>query len=229
MHLTSFVCNALLCIVIFALSHTTAEPLRTVRDIYGETWEEYYDEKTQHFYYFNLQTKETSWLLEFSKKTAVQTWNEGSREGKAADVIDKMFPVQLSKQDNSFEALDIFPVDIDELYLRKDVAGKLQSQQVRCLFDHLVGVQARINYPMALKAPVAFHHMFISDGSRQDNVAKERERIEEQLLEDPENAENWETLGHIWRVIYILKILIISYKILCCYYVCCYASHILFN
>ena len=140
--------------------------------------------------------------MEFSKNSA-QLWIEGDVDGerKADDVINEMFPVQLSKVDHSFEALGaVYPVDIEEIYLRKDLAGKLQSQQVKCLFDHLVGVQARINYPMALKAPVAFHHMFISDESRQDNVAKERERVEETLLEDPESAENWETLGHIWRV-----------------------------
>lgn len=201
MILTFFVRNALLFIVIFVLANITAEPLRTVRDISGESWEEYFDERTQHFYYFNTKTKETSWLLDFSKTSSVQSWVEDEREGGKADVIDEIFPVQLSKSNFSFEVLGgVHLVDLEEVRMRKDVAGSLQTQHVRCMFDHLVGVRARVDYPMALKAPVAFHHMFISDDARQDNVARERAKVEEALRADPEGAENWETLGHVWRV-----------------------------
>lgn len=189
---------ALVCVLVFLLSNIIAEPLRTVCDTNGDNWEEYFDENTQHFYYYNLDTKETSWLLEFSKTNRECTWNDGERQ--THDVIDEMFPVQLPKSQHSFEASGVFPVDIDDMHMRKDIAGNLQRRRVNCIFDHLVGVQARMNYPIALKAPIAFHLMFISDETRQDTVAQERKRIEENLTEDFEDAEGWETLGHIWRV-----------------------------
>jgi hypothetical protein len=250
MYLNSFMRNAVMCIVVFALS--TAEPLRTVRDVNDDTWEEYFDEKTQHFYYFNLKTKATSWLLEFSQKETVQLWTATVDDGqrKAEDLIDEMFPVlnkakkSSSKSgSNPFEALKIFPVDMDELHMRKDVAGKLQTTHNTCqtthqhgggaggvkkcgmgMFDHLWGVHlarggggrnssssssvVSVNI-MALKAPIAFHHMFISGGeeqqlSRQEKVAQERQRVEEQLIEEPRDAESWEMLGHVWRVSYVI-------------------------
>ena len=166
----------------------------------GDIWEEYFDERTQHFYYFNIKTNETSWLLEFSKKGVQRNWASDDENIPAEDVINEMFPVQLSRGDDYFETLGIFPTDLDDIYLRKDMAGKLHNQHVKCMFDHLIGVQARVNYPMALKAPVAFHHMFVSDEKRQEYVAKERKNTEERLLDNPENAEDWETLGHVWRV-----------------------------
>jgi len=199
MYWKTFVNNAIIVIAIFVAS--TAEPLRNVVDIRGEAWEEYFDENTQHFYYYHPKTKTTSWLLEFSSKES-SSWSKGNINNEGdTDIIDEIFPV-LSKAetDPSFEALKIFPVDIDEIHLRKDLAGRLHTQNVKCMFDHLLGVKARVNFPMALKAPVAFHHMFISDESRQENVAKERIRIELKLANDPTDAESWEILGHIWRV-----------------------------
>lgn len=210
-------------IVLLSHSHTSAEPLRRVRDRRGAVWEEYFDEHTQHFYYFNVRTKQTSWLLDFSKSSTEPSpspsWLEGEGEGSGAgggagggergadDVIDEIFPVQLSKADSSssFESLGVFPEGMEDIRMRRDVAGRLQSQPVRCMFDYLPGIQARVNYPMALKAPVAFHHMFISDEPRQETVAKERTRIEELLQDDPDNAENWENLGHVWRVCFIIS------------------------
>jgi len=200
-----------------------AKPLRQVRDVNSVAWEEYFDEKTQHFYYHHPPSGSTSWLLDFpakqrdNKDRGVEGRGKGSAsrdafkrvedpwdsDSDASDIIDEMFPV-VSKSKRSSGIMPLYPVDAHELHLARDPAGRLRKQRIFTIFDQLKGVKARINFPMSLKAPVAFHHMFLqSDGASsisRSAVDSERGRLEAALRQAPDSADTWESLGHVWRV-----------------------------
>jgi hypothetical protein len=195
-----------------------ALPLRKVRDYLGDIWEEYFDETTQHFYYHNPVLGSTSWILEFapsrdgtlgavgnpnrelvrrSRKNAF-TKSSNPWDSTSDSFLDE--PSTTHKTVSYVGKLPLYPRDRATLHLLNDPAGELRKKHIFTVFDVLRGVKARTNFPIALKAPVAFHHMFVSENSGMSSVAAERLRIEALTVADPESGEAWESLGHIWRV-----------------------------
>ena len=209
--------NRYLFLVLILLSGARTLPLRKVRDYLGTAWDEYFDEATNHFYYHNPASGSTSWVLEFSpnrdgnlgtsggtyavKRSRKHSFTRSSNPWESiADSIVEDTPRIALKQVSGVGKMPIYPEDVHTLHLRMDTAGKLRKTHIFTVFDVLHGVRARVNFPVPLKAPVAFHHMFMSENSGRSSVALERWRIESQLEIHPDRGDVWENLGHVWRV-----------------------------
>lgn len=195
-----------------------ALPLRKVRDYLGDIWEEYFDEASQHFYYHNPVSGATSWILEFAPSRDSNVISTGTLNSQ---LVKRSRKNAFAKSNNPWDStseniiddsssvpkpfdyigkLPLYPKDRSTLHLLNDPAGGLRKKHIFTVFDVLRGVKARSHFPMALKAPVAFHHMFASENSGKSSVAAERERMEAMAIADPDSGETWESLGHIWRV-----------------------------
>jgi hypothetical protein len=203
----------------------SAKPLRRVRDINADIWEEYFDDQTQHFYYYKPTTKTTAWLLEFPTEPTATfdiTDQIPSINKEKTTVIQKKAPIYsiLTKNREMNTLAMLFkPVDAETLHLLKDPAGSLRTRNFTTVFDDLLGIKARVNYPIPLKAPLAFHQMFSpSNGLQKSSITSERNVIEALLLDQPNNHDGWESLGHVWRVgaIILFPPTLISFNLLVC-------------